>query len=50
VSHFFCFGMKVSSAASPSSVGPMGDVSGASSVATRSRHAVSPSDASDVVV
>jgi hypothetical protein len=50
VSHRRWFDGKVSSVVSPSSVGLGGDAFGASSMATRSRHVVGPSDAFDVVV
>jgi hypothetical protein len=49
-SHCLCFDKKLSSGVSPSSGGLGGDVFDASSVATRSAHVVSLSDASVVVV
>jgi hypothetical protein len=45
-----CFGRKASSIVSVSSVGLVGDAFGASSVTTRSTHAVRPPGASGVVV
>jgi hypothetical protein len=50
VSQRLCFTRRVSSVVSPSSVGLEGDVSGASSLTTRSAHVVGPSDASVVAV
>jgi hypothetical protein len=49
-SHRLRFAMKASSIVSPSSDGLVGDALGASSVTTRSAHAVSLSDASVIVV
>jgi hypothetical protein len=49
-SHCLPFAMKFSSVVSPSSIGFVGDTLGASSVTTRSAYAVSPSDASVVVI
>jgi hypothetical protein len=50
VGHRLCFGRKVSSVVSPSSVGLEGGDFGASSVATKSAHVMGPLDASDVAV
>jgi hypothetical protein len=49
-SHHFCFERKAPSVVSSSSVGLVGDAFGASSVTTRSTHAMTSLDASDGVI